>query len=215
MHLRYYADPLCSWCYGFGPELTKFMERRPELPVQLVMGGLRAYNREPMSTAFRTMLREHWNQVAVASGVPFSQDVLDQPGFVYDTEPACRAVVAARKIFPGQAFALMKAIQVAFFRDGIDATHPDRLVELAAAQGYDEVVFGALFDSDAMQRDTRADFAATQSLGVSGFPTVALSRGEELYLVTSGFVTHDVLEYRVAEIERLAPSAAAAGGGAP
>jgi protein-disulfide isomerase-like protein with CxxC motif len=55
-----------------------------------------------------------------------------------------------------------------------------------------------------MRRDTRADFAATQTLAVGGFPTVALSRGEELYLVTSGFVTHDVLEYRVAEIERLA-----------
>lgn len=208
MHLRYYADPLCSWCYGFGPELSKFMERRADLPVQLVMGGLRAYNREPMSTAFRTMLREHWNHVAVASGVPFSQAVLDDPGFVYDTEPACRAVVAARKIFPAQAFALMKAIQVAFFRDGRDATSDEVLVDLAASQGYDAVVFRALFDSGAMQRDARADFAATQSLGVSGFPTLAFSRDEELYLVTSGFVTHDVLEYRVAEIERLAPRAA-------
>jgi len=208
MHLRYYADPLCSWCYGFAPELSKFMERRPDLPVQLVMGGLRAYNREPMSTAFRTMLREHWNHVAVASGVPFSQAVLDDPEFVYDTEPACRAVVTARKIFPAQAFALMKAIQLAFFRDGRDATSADVLSDLAAGQGFDPVVFRALFDSEAMQRDTRADFAATQSLGVSGFPTLALSRGEELYLVTSGFVTHDVLEYRVAEIERLAPQAA-------
>ena len=208
MHLRYYADPLCSWCYGFGPELTKFMDRRPDLPVQLVMGGLRAYNREPMSTAFTTMLREHWNQVAVVSGVPFSQAVLDQPGFIYDTEPACRAVVTARKIFPGQAFGLMKAIQLAFFRDGRDAGSSEVLCELAAAQGYDAGVFQALFESDALQRETRADFAATQTLGVSGFPTVALSRGEELYLVTSGFVTHDVLEYRVAEIERLASQAA-------
>lgn len=208
MHLKYYADPLCSWCYGFGPELAKFMERRPDLPVELVMGGLRAYNRESMSTAFRTMLREHWNHVAVASGVPFSQALLDDPAFVYDTEPACRAVVAARKIFPGQAFGLMRSIQSAFFRDGRDATSAEVLVDLAAAQGYDAVVFRALFDSEAMQRDTRADFAATQTMGVSGFPTLALSRGEELYLVTSGFVTHDVLEYRVAEIERLAPQAA-------
>jgi len=208
MHLRYYADPLCSWCYGFGPELAKFMQSRPDLPVQLVMGGLRAGNREPMSTAFRTMLREHWNQVAVVAGVPFSQAVLDLPDFVYDTEPACRAVATARKIFPAQALGLMKAIQLAFFRDGQDATSAEVLVDLAAAQGYDAEVFRALFDSEAMHRETRADFAATQTLGVSGFPTVALSRGEELYLVTSGFVTHDVLEYRVAEIERLAPQAA-------
>jgi putative protein-disulfide isomerase len=25
MHLLYFADPLCSWCYGFGPELAKLL----------------------------------------------------------------------------------------------------------------------------------------------------------------------------------------------
>lgn len=209
MQLRYYGDPLCSWCYGFGPELTKFLERRPDLQLQLVMGGLRPYNREPMSLAFRTMLREHWNHVAVASGLPFSQALLDRDDFVYDTEPACRAVVTARQLFPAQALPVMKAIQLAFYRDGLDATSTDVLADIAAAHGYDRATFRAAFDSEPMRRETRADFAATQSLGVTGFPTLALSRGEELYLVTSGFVTHDVLEYRVAEIERLAPRQAA------
>jgi putative protein-disulfide isomerase len=209
MRLRYYGDPLCSWCYGFGPELTKFLERRPDLQLQLVMGGLRPYNREPMSLAFRTMLREHWNHVAVASGLPFSQSILDRDDFIYDTEPACRAVVTARQLFPAQALPVMKAIQLAFYRDGLDATSADVLADIAAAHGYDRLTFRAAFDSEPMRRETRTDFAATQSLGVSGFPTLALSRGEELYLVTSGFVTHDVLEYRVAEIERLAPRQAA------
>jgi hypothetical protein len=67
----------------------------------------------------------------------------------------------------------------------------------------DRETFAATLETEAMRAATRADFAATQSLGVSGFPTVAASRGEELYLVTSGYVTHDVLEYRLAEIERL------------
>lgn len=204
MQLRYYADPLCSWCYGFGPELGKLLTRLPDVALVLVMGGLRPYNREPMSTAFRTMLREHWNHVAVASGLPFSQAVLDRDDFVYDTEPACRAVVTARKLFPAQALPTMKAIQAAFYRDGRDATSPAVLADIAAENGYDRATFLAAFDSEPMRRETRADFATTQSLGVSGFPTLALSRGEELYLVTSGYATHDVLEYRVAEIERLA-----------
>src|SRR3954470_18491396 len=208
MQLRYYGDPLCSWCYGFGPELSKLLERRPGLPCALVMGGLRPYQREPMTLAFRTMLREHWNHVAMASGLPFSQAVLERDDFIYDTEPACRAVVTARQLFPAQALPLMKAIQLAFFRDGRDATSPDVLCDIAAGQGYDRTTFRAALESEPMRRDTRADFAATQTLAVGGFPTVALSRGEELYLVTSGFVTHDVLEYRVAEIERLAPQAA-------
>ena len=203
MQLRYFGDPLCSWCYGFGPELSKLLAAQPERKLALVMGGLRPFNREPMSLAFRTMLREHWHHVATASGLPFSQELLVRDDFVYDTEPACRAVVTARQLFPAQALTLMKAIQAAFYRDGRDATDANVLADIAADHGYDRATFFTAMESEAMRAATRADFAATQSLGVSGFPTVAASHGEELYLVTSGYVTHDVLEYRLAEIERL------------
>lgn len=203
MNLRYFADPLCSWCYGFGPELAKLLAAQSQLKVAVVMGGLRPFNRERMSAAFREMLREHWHHVSTASGLPFSQAVLDREDFVYDTEPACRAVVTARQLFPAQALPMLKSIQSAFYRDGRDATQPGVLAEIAAENGYDRATFLAAMESEALRLATRADFAATQSLGVSGFPTVAASRGEELYLVTSGYVTHDVLEYRLAEIERL------------
>jgi putative protein-disulfide isomerase len=204
MQLRYFADPLCSWCYGFGPEIAKLAAAQPQHRVTLVMGGLRPYNRERMSPAFREMLREHWAHVATASGLPFSQAILDRDDFVYDTEPACRAVVTARQLFPAQALAMMKSIQSAFYRDGRDATQPGALADIAAENGYDRDTFAVSFASEAMQAATRADFAATQSLGVSGFPTVAAEHGGQLYLVTSGYVTHDVLEYRLAEIERRA-----------
>jgi putative protein-disulfide isomerase len=204
MQLRYYADPLCSWCYGFGPELTRLLEGLGGIELAVVMGGLRPYNREPMSLAFRTMLREHWNSVATATGLPFSQAVLDRDDFTYDTEPACRAVVTARHIFPGQALPLLKTIQRAFYRDGRDATDAEVLGDLAAEVGFERQTFLAAFASEGMRIATRADFAATQTMGVSGFPTLALSQGEELYLVTSGYVTSDVLEYRLAEIRRLA-----------
>ena len=203
MNLRYFADPLCSWCYGFGPELAKLLAARPGTQVALVMGGLRPFNRERMSPAFRTMLREHWHHVSTASGLPFSQAVIDRDDFVYDTEPACRAVVTARQLFPAQALPMLKSIQAAFYRDGRDATQPAVLADIAAENGYDRATFLAAMESEPMRLATHADFAATQSLGVSGFPTVAASRGEQLYLVTSGYVTHDVLEFRLVEIERL------------
>jgi protein-disulfide isomerase-like protein with CxxC motif len=37
MHLLYFADPLCSWCYGFGPELAKLLERHPDTRLDLVI----------------------------------------------------------------------------------------------------------------------------------------------------------------------------------
>ena len=46
---------------------------------------------------------------------------------------------------------------------------------------------------------------------LSGFPTLGVRHGPQLFLVTSGYVTDDVLEYRLAEIDRLAQRKAAAG----
>jgi putative protein-disulfide isomerase len=211
MHLLYFADPLCSWCYGFGPELSKLLERHPDTRLDLVMGGLRPFNRQKMTPEFREMLRGHWRHVATASGLAFSEAVLDRDDFIYDTEPPCRAVVTARDMEVSKAYAFMKAVQLAFYRDGRDVTQHDVLADIAAECGYQRDTFRMAFDSDHMREETQSDFATTKTLGVSGFPTLGMSRGAQLFLVTSGYVTEDVLEYRLAEIERLAGERAAGG----
>jgi putative protein-disulfide isomerase len=203
MQLLYFADPLCSWCYGFGPELARFLSRHPEARIDLVMGGLRAGNTQTMSEAFKDMLRGHWGHVAKASGLPFSEAILAREDFIYDTEPPCRGVVTARAIDPPKAFDFFKAVQAGFYRDGRDVTRTLVLADIAAETGYDRPQFLATLESQEMREATRNDFAMTQSLDVTGFPTLAAPRGPQLYLVTSGYVTDDVLDQRVAEIDRL------------
>ena len=206
MNLIYFADPLCSWCYGFGPELAKLLHAHPEATLEIVMGGLRPFNRELVTPEFRATLRGHWDHVAEASGLPFSGAALEIPGFAYDTEPACRAVVAARAIEPAGALGCMKAIQAAFYRDGRDVTQAEVLAEVAEEAGYARAPFQAHMDSEAGRRSTLADFQRSQSLGVRGFPTLALARDSQLFLVTSGFVPADILEDRVEAIAH-APAA--------
>jgi putative protein-disulfide isomerase len=203
MRLVYIADPLCSWCYGFGPELAKLLARHPDTRVDLVMGGLRPFNREPATDAFKGMIREHWDHVAAASGLPFDRAAIDREGFVYDTEPACRAVVTGRALDASRAPGLMNAIQRAFYRDARDVMRAEVLADIAAECGYDRDTFLAQLESGDMREQTKQDFATAQSMGVSGFPTLGAAYGPQLYLVTSGFVTDDVLEYRLAEIDRL------------
>ena len=193
---------MCSWCYGFGPELAALLGRLPGARLELVMGGLRAYNRDPMSVAFREMLEGHWRHVAEASGLPFSSAALDAPGFAYDTEPACRAVVTAGYLDSARAFEYLEAVQVAFYRDGRDTTRATVLSAVAAECGYDGTAFLRDLESEEMREATRAQFERTQATGVGGFPTLAMAHGGQLYLVTSGFVAADVLEQRLAEIVR-------------
>jgi putative protein-disulfide isomerase len=206
MRLVYFADPLCSWCYGFGPELAALLERRPA-QVRLVMGGLRPYNRETMSPAFKGMLRGHWAHVAEASGLAFSPKILERDDFVYDTEPPCRAVVTAREIDSTRALAVFKAIQAGFYAEGRDMTRAGALADAAADCGYAFDDFVAKLGSETMREATRGDFATSQSLGVAGFPTLAVEQAGELFLVTSGYARADVLDERIAEIERRAAGA--------
>ena len=198
---------MCSWCYGFGPQLARFLESHPGATVDLVMGGLRAYNREPMSNAFREMLEGHWDHVAQSSGLPFTPRALEGEEFVYDTEPACRAVVTGRSLEPMLAPAFLKALQHAFYAEGRDITRARVLADVAAACGYVHSDFLRDLESEEMRQETRSDFTTTQRLGVGGFPTLVMSLAHELYLITSGYVTAEVLHERVDEIGRLAAAA--------
>jgi putative protein-disulfide isomerase len=208
MQLLYIADPLCS--YGFGPELDKLLSAHPEAKVDLVMGGLRAFNTEPVSPAFVDMLRAHWKHVAEASGLPLSDGLISTPGFVYDTEPPCRAVVTARTLDTAKALPLLKAVQSAFYRDGRDVTKAEVVADLAASVGYDRAGFLEKFEGSEMRDETRLDFSTARTLGVTGFPTLGIAYGPQLYLVTSGYVSADVLEERLAEIDRLSRERAVA-----
>ena len=202
MKLLYIADPMCSWCYGFGPQLRALLGELPGTPVEVVMGGLRPFNREPMSEPFRAMLREHWTHVHEASGLPLAPAALEIDGFVYDTEPACRAVVTVRSIDPARVLDFLAAVQAAFYRDARDVTRAIVLSDIAAECGLARETFLRALESDEMREATRGDFSTSQRLGVGGFPTLAAGIGEQLYLVSSGFSTAGVLRERLAEIVR-------------
>jgi len=87
----------------------------------------------------------------------------------------------------------------------------DQLADVAGECGFERDTFSMQLDSPRMRDATRADFSRTQSLGVGGFPTLGVVHGKQVYLVTSGYVTDDVLDYRLGEIERLIARRAAAG----
>ena len=95
MEMIYIADPMCSWCYGFRPVISALAARfGGKLPLRLMMGGLRAGNREPWAPPTRTMCAPGLDARGRRHGPAFRYELFAREGFTYDTEPACRAVVA-------------------------------------------------------------------------------------------------------------------------
>jgi putative protein-disulfide isomerase len=55
----YIGDPMCSWCYGFAPEITKVKEALPDYEFKVVLGGLRPQGTETMAD-LGDFLEHHW-----------------------------------------------------------------------------------------------------------------------------------------------------------
>jgi putative protein-disulfide isomerase len=188
--LVYFVDPTCSWCWGFAPVIDAIREKFGDgLPIQLVMGGLRPGTREPMEAAARDRTRSHWEHVHTASGQPFDFSFFDRQSFVYDTEPAARAVVVTRRGDPDRGLAYLRRVQAAFYSENLDVTDAQVLANLVVGLGLDREAFLEAFPTDEVKRETQQDFAIARRAGITGFPTlIAGTDGHGNYaLVTQGF----------------------------
>ncbi len=191
--LWYFADPMCSWCWGFSPVIERVRdEYRERMKVALVLGGLR-HETTPMTAAQRDDILHHWHQVHARTGQPFRFENALPDGFVYDTEPASRAVVAVGGLDPALAFPLFKAIQTAFYAEGRDITQPGVLADLAAGLGVDAAAFQSAFGSDAARARTQAHFRQARQAGVRGFPALILQQDAQLHSVSNGCQSLDTV----------------------
>jgi putative protein-disulfide isomerase len=195
--LLYFADPMCSWCYGFSPVIGAIAERfQGRMPLDIVMGGLRAGNASPIRPQDKDYIRSAWTQVGDATGQPFDFGFLDRDGFVYDTEPACRAVVTVRRMLPELALGFMGRVQQAFYAENRDMTSPDEIAGVAEEAGLERDAFADAFIAPDTRNETFRDFLTAQQLGIHGFPTlIAGSEAEGYALVTNGYrPLDDILE---------------------
>ena len=189
LRLLYFADPMCSWCYGFSPVISALADRfEGRLALHIIMGGLRAGNTEAMGLEDKQYIRDAWKHVATATGQPFDMGFLGREGFVYDTEPACRAVVTARRLLPKLTLPFMARVQQAFYAENRDMTAADEIAAVAEEAGFDRAQFSAAFVAPETHNETFRDFLTAQELGIRGFPTLIAGSEDKGYaLLTNGY----------------------------
>ncbi|PIA68110.1 DsbA family protein [Pseudomonas sediminis] len=192
--LLYVMDPMCSWCWGFAPVIETLVEQAAaaDVPLQIVVGGLRR-DQVAVDAAARVRYLGYWQAVNASTGQLFDFERGLPEGMVYDTEPACRALVTARSLDAQSAWTLLKLIQQAFYTEGADVTQASVLVQLAEQAGIPRIEFAEAFDSQAMEDATAADFTWVQDLGIAGFPTLLAERDGQLALLTNGYQPLEVL----------------------
>jgi putative protein-disulfide isomerase len=193
--LWYFADPMCSWCWGFSPVVQRLKEKYSDrLKFALVLGGLRPYTHEPITDTVRQEILHHWHEVHHRTGQAFSFDEAMPEGFVYDTEPASRAVVAVGELAPQATFDYFKAIQQAFYAKQQDVTQESVLEALVKPLSVDMQQFRQAFHSDTIKQKTQAHFHKSRQFGVRGFPTLILQSEQQYHLLTNGYRPYEELQ---------------------
>ncbi|MEI5996436.1 DsbA family protein [Paraburkholderia bengalensis] len=209
MKLIYVGDPMCSWCYGFGKELSALTARVPDLKLEIVVGGIRAGATDVLDAAGKRFRLPHWQRVEALSGLPFDREAfLAREGFVYDTEPVCRAVVAARRIAGDDGLlAVFRALQHGFYAEGRDTTDGRVLADIAVqALGANGVQVSAdefyrTWSAAETKEETQRDFARARALGVASFPTMLLEAQGQYFGFHSGYASVEELEAKLGELE--------------
>lgn len=188
--LIYIGDPMCSWCYGFSPELDKIILAFPEVPLEIVVGGLRVNGNESMME-LHDFLFKHWQDVHKASGQDFNFSILSQSDVLYNTEPACRAVFVIGQLAPEKKYQYFKLVQRGFYYHNLLPHDAENYARMASECGVDFDQFLQIFESRQAKAEVYSDFELAEKLGATGFPTLIAKIDGKLYLAAQGYQKAD------------------------
>lgn len=196
--LIYFADPMCSWCWGFSKVIQNLQEEVSfKLPIRLIMGGLYAGATKPLDHAGKESIREHWQHVAELTGAEFDYDFFDREQFIYNTEPACRAIVLVQQHAPASTLAFLRHLQNAFYNLNCDITDRVVLFEEAEKFGFAPKIFASQFDDEKMISETRNHFSITRQVDVTSFPTLFAIDDAGQDTITSGYQPYGKIHSRI------------------
>lgn len=197
----YVGDPMCSWCWGIAPELDKLQQYcvSNQMGFEIKLGGLRTGGEAPWDQKMKEFLRHHWEQVHQVTGQPFSFDLLDLEIFDYNTEPACRLVVAARKWLGNGHLAWFAALQKLFYVKNKDLSIIQNLEALCEQYKIDFELFKTHFQSEEAMAATAQDFQQTRAWGVRGYPSLILKDEDRLIGLIHGYSTFENIRDRLQE----------------
>lgn len=194
----YVGDPMCSWCWGIAPQLDELQRRLPNAGFRVITGGLRpGPNARQMDDELAAHLEHEWTLIEQATGQPFDPSTVARRDFLYDTEPACRAIALVRLFDEPKAWPLFKRIQKAFYAEGVITTGLETLLPLAEEVGADGERLGTAFDSEEFRDAAWADFTVAREWGITSFPTVIARVGDQGHLLTIGYSNAEVMMERL------------------
>ena len=185
--LIYVGDPICSSCFAFASEIKEVKkEFEGILDLQIVLGGLRPFGTEPITT-MRDYLIPHFENLARMTGLPINSDVLEDSSFILDTEPPSRAVVVIRELAPELELEFYERVQRTFYLENNNTNYVETYLGFVEDFGIEKEVFKNKFESSKVKELVKSDFKRAREMRVNSFPTLLLVLNGEISIISKGY----------------------------
>ncbi|WP_027729988.1 DsbA family protein [Variovorax paradoxus] len=189
--LHYLFDPLCGWCYGASPAVSR-LSAEPGITVELLPTGLfSGEGARAMDDGFAVFAWTNDQRIESQTGQRFTeryrQRVLGDRERPFDSSLATLALTAVSVNDPASELETLKAIQHARYVDGKDVTSLTTLAELLKGLGLAQAAaMVALPDAHllaANQVRVNKGQGLMREFGARGVPTLIAASGPKRWLV--------------------------------
>lgn len=186
--LHYVYDPLCGWCYGIAPLIEVVSNIFPDA-IKLHGGGLftpaRAVTGGQSWKEHVTPIDERISQL---SGQVFShayRDSLGNTKMVLNSLLPISAILVAQIMGKRDVY-LLKALQEAYYLDGLNISDKNTLLFIVKKLGFDVELFASLL-SEISKTQIQQHLSQTQQLmsqvNGHGFPTLFIEDSQGYHLI--------------------------------
>ena len=177
-HTLYYIhDPMCSWCYAFGPVLAQLQQGLPEsVKVERLLGGLAPDNTTPMDAAMRQRLETTWQRIEKnVPGCHFNFDFWRHCTPYRSTYPSCRAVISAMAQEEEFGESMTRAIQQAYYQQARNPSEQETLIEIAGEIGLNREAFAQAITAEETEMELQRQLSFAAEIGAESYPALILS----------------------------------------
>ena len=184
--LIYGHDPLCGWCYAVIPAFRRFQDTFPDVPIEVVGGGLFSGDRVKPYGEMRDYIPRTFETIQARSGrrasnAFFSMITAPDTGPIASAGPIQAIAQVAAKA-PHRAASFAHALQEAHFEEARsmnEAETYDAVTDMLQLPRLDTSAILAADDDDAL---VRAQYDRARALELNSYPKSLVVDGQDRVL---------------------------------
>lgn len=202
--LLYVYDPLCGWCYGFGPVVEKVEKNfNAAVELEIISGGMVMGDRVAPIGNMSEYILESIPRLQRMTGIEFGQpyiELLKEGSYVTSSEKPSVALCVYKSFTADRAIEYGHAIQTSFYKEGKDLNQDMLYADLAKDFGIDHGTFLSRMQDSLYINQAHAAFKRAADLGITGFPTLLIKKDNAYTKLSEGYATYESIEKKLQKL---------------